>query len=67
VLGHPAFVELATRLDVTPAQLVFAFAHAVGMLPLTGTSSSEHMRQDLASLQIAIPADVVRALESMGG
>lgn len=65
VLHHPPFIEFAKKLNATPAQVVFAFARALGMLPLTGTSSAEHMRQDLASLQIAIPADVVRAIESM--
>ncbi len=39
----------------TPAQIVFAFARAVGMLPLTGTSSSEHMQQDLASRSLVLP------------
>jgi diketogulonate reductase-like aldo/keto reductase len=67
VLGHPPFVDLAKKLEATPAQVVFAFARAVGMLPLTGTSSEEHMRQDLGSLQLALPADVVGAIESMAG
>ena len=50
VLRHPAVVSLAKDHEVTPAQVIFAFARAVGMLPLTGTSSPEHMQQDLASL-----------------
>jgi aryl-alcohol dehydrogenase-like predicted oxidoreductase len=37
------------------------------MLPLTGTSDAEHMKQDLDSLQITLPAEVVRAIESMAG
>src|SRR5947207_3124415 len=49
VLRHPLITGLAARTDATPAQVVFAFAHAVGMLPLTGTSNAEHMKQDLAS------------------
>jgi len=32
---------------------------------LTGTSSSEHMQQDLASLSIELPADLVEAIESI--
>lgn len=67
VLGHPPFVQLAASLNANPAQIVFAFAHAIGMLPLTGTSSDEHMRQDLDSLQIVLPVEVVRAVESMAG
>jgi aryl-alcohol dehydrogenase-like predicted oxidoreductase len=60
-------MELAPKLNATPAQVVFAFARAVGMLPLTGTSSAEHMKQDIDSLQITLPAEVVRAIESMAG
>ena len=67
VVQHPAFVELASKLNATPAQVVFAFARAVGMLPLTGTSDPEHMRQDLDSLQISLPDEVVRAIESVAG
>jgi len=67
VLEHPPFAELAKKLEVTPAQVVFAFARAVGMVPLTGTSSAEHMQQDLGSLQIALPTEVVRTIESIAG
>jgi diketogulonate reductase-like aldo/keto reductase len=65
VLQHSPFIELAKKLDATPAQVVFAFARALGMLPLTGTSSAEHMKQDLNSLQITPPAEVVRGIESI--
>jgi aryl-alcohol dehydrogenase-like predicted oxidoreductase len=47
--------------------VVFAFARAVGMLPLTGTSDAEHMRQDLASLTLQLSPDEVRAIESLAG
>ena len=46
---------------VTPAQVVFRFALAVGMLPLTGTSDPAHMTQDLASHELTLSADDVRA------
>jgi diketogulonate reductase-like aldo/keto reductase len=67
VLHHPPFIEVAAKLDVTPAQVVFAFARAVGILPLIGTSSAEHMRQDLVSLEVALPGELVRAIEAMAG
>jgi aryl-alcohol dehydrogenase-like predicted oxidoreductase len=37
------------------------------MLPLTGTSNSEHMKQDLASLELELPPEVVQAIESIAG
>jgi diketogulonate reductase-like aldo/keto reductase len=67
VLQHPPFIELAKKLNSTPAQVVFAFARALGILPLTGTSNAEHMKQDLGSLQVTLPAEDVRAIESMAG
>ena len=40
VLHHPLIADLATQHRASPAQIIFAFALAVGMLPLTGTSNS---------------------------
>jgi diketogulonate reductase-like aldo/keto reductase len=67
VLRHPPLIALAEKLQATAAQVVFAFARAVGMLPLTGTSSAEHMKRDLASLTLILPPEVVQAIESMAG
>jgi diketogulonate reductase-like aldo/keto reductase len=65
VLAHPVLGELAARMHATRAQLVFAFARAVGMLPLTGTTDPEHMRQDLASRALTLSAAEVRTIESL--
>ncbi len=67
ILGHPPLIALAKQMNATPAQVVFAFARAVGMLPLTGTSNAEHMKQDLASLTLTLPPELVQAIESMAG
>ena len=67
VLRHPVVTEIAARAGATPAQIVFAFARAVGMLPLTGTSDAEHMRQDLDSRSIALSEDAVGAIEGLAG
>jgi diketogulonate reductase-like aldo/keto reductase len=65
VLRHPLVTGLAAQADATPAQIVFSFARAVGMLPLTGTSDAEHMKQDLASVGLGLPRDAVQAIESL--
>jgi diketogulonate reductase-like aldo/keto reductase len=67
VLGHPLVTALAIRANATVAQIVFAFARTVGMLPLTGTSNPEHMKQDLASLNLKLPPDAVHSIESLFG
>jgi len=67
VLQHPLVSRLAARLGATRPQVVFRFAQAVGMLPLTGTTDPEHMTKDLASRDLAPSADEVRAIESLAG
>lgn len=67
VLRHPAVAELAARENATPAQVIFAFARAVGMLPLTGTSNAEHMKQDLASSALSLSPDTVQTIETLAG
>jgi len=67
VLRHPLVTGLAARANATPAQIVFAFARTRGMLPLTGTSNAEHMKQDLTSRDLALSQDAVRAIESLAG
>lgn len=67
VVSHPLVADIAERERATPAQVVFRFALAVGMLPLTGTSNPEHMKQDLASHDLALSIDEVRAIESLAG
>jgi diketogulonate reductase-like aldo/keto reductase len=67
VLRHPLVTGLAARADATPAQIVFSFARAIGILPLTGTTDGEHMKQDLASSDLVLPPDAVRAIASLAG
>lgn len=67
VLRDPLVTDLAARMNATPAQVVFSFARAVGMLPLTGTSNPEHMQQDLASRNMALSSEAVQAIESLAG
>jgi diketogulonate reductase-like aldo/keto reductase len=67
VLHHPLISGLAAKGGVTAAQVIFAFARAVGMLPLTGTSSAEHMKEDLATRELKLSPEVVEAIEKVAG
>ncbi|HEV8048448.1 MAG TPA: aldo/keto reductase [Terriglobales bacterium] len=67
VLHHPEIHDLAAQANVTPAQVIFSFARSVGMLPLTGTSDPEHMKQDLASRNLELPLETVQTIESLAG
>lgn len=57
---------IANRHARTPAQVVFRFARQRGMLPLTGTSSPQHMREDLAIDAIELDASELDTIETAG-
>ena len=61
-LRSEAVKAVAKAHDATVPQVVFAFACAVGMLPLTGTTDREHMRQDLAALELELSDDEVATI-----
>ena len=67
-LADRELVKIAESMNLTPQQLVFRFARQVGMLPLTGTSSAEHMREDLAALDAPPLSDGdLATLEAISG
>jgi len=57
---------IAARHGKTPAQIIFRFARQAGMLPLTGTSSPVHMREDLATGDFALDAAELAAIDTAG-
>ncbi|MGH8221032.1 MAG: aldo/keto reductase family protein [Steroidobacteraceae bacterium] len=58
VLAHPAMLAIASRLERTPAQVLFRYLIESEVVPLTGTRSVEHMRDDLAAFDFELsPAD----------
>jgi diketogulonate reductase-like aldo/keto reductase len=67
VLRNALIASIAEILHATPAQVVFAFTRQIGIVPLTGTSDPEHMRQDLESLEMKLPDEAIEQLESMFG
>lgn len=59
VLNHRQVKEIASRTGKTVPQVVFRFALQVGMIALTGTTSAEHMAQDLGVYDFELaPGDV---------
>lgn len=66
VLIEPDVRAIAARLGTGVAQVIFRFAMQIGMLPLTGTTNGQHMKDDLAAEQLTLSADDLRLIESIG-
>jgi len=64
-LRSARFREIVARTGATPAQVVFRFALQVGMLPLTGTTDPDHMREDLAAAKVVLTEEDVAAIEKI--
>jgi diketogulonate reductase-like aldo/keto reductase len=65
VLRHPIVGSVGKRLGVQPEQVIFRFAIQVGMMPLTGTTSEMHMKEDLKVDCIDLTRDEVDLIESI--
>jgi len=65
VLGHSATRAIAQRVGATPAQIIFRFAMQLGMLPLTGTTSAQHMREDLSAAEFHLSEEELRQIETI--
>jgi diketogulonate reductase-like aldo/keto reductase len=66
ILAHPALVRIGRLYDRSTSQIVFRFALEMGIIPLTGTSSAEHMRADLAVLDFSLQPEEVELIETVG-
>ena len=65
VLADPEIRTIAQRLGASTAQVVFGFAMQIGMLPLTGTTSQHHMKEDLQAEQFALSSEEIQRIETI--
>jgi diketogulonate reductase-like aldo/keto reductase len=65
VLTNPVILKLAASYNRTAAQVFFRYLIQVGIVPLTGTTSAQHMRDDLAIFGFALSPDDIAAVEAL--
>ena len=60
--------DVARRLDATPMQVALAWLlqRSPNLLLIPGTSSVAHLRENLASVDLVLPAEVVAELDGIG-
>lgn len=64
-LAQPVVKAMAARTGRTVPEVVFAFALAAGILPLTGSSNRDHLRQDLSAATLELLPEELNALERL--
>jgi diketogulonate reductase-like aldo/keto reductase len=67
LLSRPELARIARRYGRTVNQVVFRFCLEISILPLTGTSSSAHMREDLGIFNFALQPDEIQWIEHVAG
>jgi diketogulonate reductase-like aldo/keto reductase len=65
VMAHPVVRNIAQRLGCGVAQVIFCFATQIGMLPLTGTTSAQHMKEDLESEHLQLTSQELKEMETL--
>ena len=63
--AHPEMARIADRHGRSVSQVIFRFALDVGMIPLTGTTNADHMRQDLAVFDFGLDPGEVETIEGL--
>jgi pyridoxine 4-dehydrogenase len=68
VLGDPIVNEIAAAHDDTPAHIALAWllSHASNILLIPGTSSVNHLEENLAAGDVELTADEIERLDSVG-
>ena len=65
IVGGKTLDVLSQKYQVTPAEIWFAFLRENRIVPLVGTSSSQHMLEDLGSLELHLSADEVEQIQRL--
>ncbi len=67
VMLNPEVRSIANGLGMTPEQVVFRFSIQMGMTPLTGTTSEQHMKDDLQAIDFELKDNDVQLIEAITG
>jgi diketogulonate reductase-like aldo/keto reductase len=65
LLARPEIMEIANRHHRTVAQIIFRFAIDLGILPLTGTTDTTHMKADLDVLDFHLETSEIERIERL--
>lgn len=65
ILAHAALQNLAAKYQRSVAQIFFRYLSQIDIIPLTGTTSQNHMEEDLAIFDFELTAEECGAVERL--
>lgn len=65
-LASPQVRAVADRVGAGVAPVIFRFSQQIGMLPLTGTTDEQHMKDDLACEKFTLTPEELKRIETIG-
>ncbi len=65
IVQHAHVLEIADRHEKSPQQIVFRFTKQLGIVPLTGTTSETHMREDLLTNAFTLEESEMKTLSQL--
>jgi diketogulonate reductase-like aldo/keto reductase len=66
IFAEPDLRAMAAKYQTGLAQLVFRFSQQIGMLPLTGTTNQQHMKEDLQCERFTLSSEELAFIETIG-
>jgi diketogulonate reductase-like aldo/keto reductase len=65
ILAHPTIATLGLRYHRTGPQILFRYLTQAGVVPLTGTKSAKHMREDLSIFEFELNDAELDAIDKL--
>jgi diketogulonate reductase-like aldo/keto reductase len=65
ILAHATFQTLAANYQRSTAQVFFRYLNQIGIIPLTGTTSETHIKEDLAIFDFELTANESEAIKTL--
>lgn len=65
LLADETIQTLARKTGKTPAQILFRYLNQSGVVPLTGTTSAQHMTEDLAIFEFELTAEDLKSIDRL--
>lgn len=65
LLSHPRIVEISTKLNVTPAQVLLAWQISRGVIVIPKSVHEDRIRENFASLAVTLDDDDIKKIDEM--